>query len=40
MTFVTEGKGEREPVAPNDTPENKQLNRRVTVQYAIEGGSR
>ena len=29
--FVTEGKGESSPVAPNDTPANKQLNRRVEV---------
>lgn len=29
--FVTEGMGEANPVAPNDTPANKQLNRRVEV---------
>jgi len=28
----TETKGEREPVEPNDTPENKRKNRRVNVQ--------
>jgi outer membrane protein OmpA-like peptidoglycan-associated protein len=28
---ATEGKGDREPIQPNDTPENKALNRRVTI---------
>jgi outer membrane protein OmpA-like peptidoglycan-associated protein len=28
---ATEGKGDREPIRPNDTPENKALNRRVTI---------
>ncbi|MBP6968819.1 MAG: OmpA family protein, partial [Prolixibacteraceae bacterium] len=27
--LVTDGKGESQPVAPNDTPVNKALNRRV-----------
>ena len=27
--FETDGKGETQPVAPNDTPANKALNRRV-----------
>ena len=27
--FETDGKGESQPVAPNDTPANKALNRRV-----------
>jgi outer membrane protein OmpA-like peptidoglycan-associated protein len=29
--LATEGRGEAEPIAPNDTAENKQLNRRVDV---------
>lgn len=37
VTFRAEGRGEAEPVAPNDTPENKQLNRRVTVTYQVKG---
>lgn len=36
VTFSAVGRGEDEPVAPNDTPENMQLNRRVTVVYSIE----
>lgn len=28
----TEGKGETEPIAPNDTPENKGKNRRATIR--------
>ena len=36
VTFRAEGRGETEPVAPNDTPENKQLNRRVTVTYPVK----
>lgn len=39
VTFSAEGRGERDPVAPNDTPENMQLNRRVTVVYQIGAGS-
>ncbi len=39
VTFSAVGRGEDEPVAPNDTPENMQLNRRVTVHYAIGAGS-
>lgn len=38
VTLVAVGRGEAEPVAPNDTPENKQLNRRVTIEYRIAGG--
>ena len=29
--FATEGKGEAQPIAPNDTAANKQRNRRVDV---------
>ncbi len=39
VTFTAVGQGESDPVAPNDTPENMQLNRRVTVQYQIGSGS-
>lgn len=39
VTFAVVGRGEEEPVVPNDTPENKQLNRRVTVRYALATGS-
>lgn len=39
VTFVAEGAGESEPVAPNDTAENMQLNRRVEVVYEIEEAS-
>lgn len=35
VTFTAVGAGEDEPVAPNDTPENMQLNRRVEVVYDI-----
>jgi outer membrane protein OmpA-like peptidoglycan-associated protein/tetratricopeptide (TPR) repeat protein len=31
IRVATEGKGDREPIQPNDTPENKALNRRVTI---------
>lgn len=34
MRIVTEGFGERYPVAPNDTPEGKQLNRRVELRLS------
>ncbi|CAH0995439.1 Peptidoglycan-associated lipoprotein [Emticicia aquatica] len=30
--IVTEGKGENEPLAPNDTPEGKSKNRRSTIR--------
>ncbi|UZN02153.1 OmpA family protein [Cellulomonas sp. S1-8] len=40
VTFVAEGRGEDEPVAPNDSPENMQANRRVTVTYQVQGGAR
>lgn len=36
--FVADGKGETEPVAPNDTAINKALNRRVTISFATKGG--
>jgi len=36
VTFRAEGRGEAEPVVPNDTPENMQLNRRVTVTYQVK----
>lgn len=36
VTFTAIGRGESEPVAPNDTPENMQLDRRVDVVYEIE----
>ncbi|MBO0899740.1 OmpA family protein [Cellulomonas sp. zg-ZUI22] len=39
VTFTAVGRGENEPVAPNDSPENMQLNRRVEVVYEIEEGS-
>jgi len=39
VTFSAVGRGEKDAVAPNDTPENMQLNRRVTVQYQIGAGS-
>lgn len=39
VTFTAVGAGEGEPVAPNDTPENMQLNRRVEVVYEIEEAS-
>jgi len=35
VTFRAEGRGEAEPVVPNDSPENMQLNRRVTVTYQV-----
>ncbi|MCS4436771.1 OmpA family protein [Aquiflexum gelatinilyticum] len=31
IRVATDGKGDREPIQPNDTPENKALNRRVTI---------
>ncbi len=37
VTFTAVGKGEAEPVAPNDTDEGKQANRRVTVVYSVQG---
>lgn len=36
VTFRAEGRGEAEPVVPNDSPENMQLNRRVTVTYQVK----
>ncbi len=40
VTFVAEGRGESEPVAPNTSPENMQLNRRVTVSYQVQEATR
>ncbi|MEZ4280270.1 MAG: OmpA family protein [Myxococcota bacterium] len=34
MRILTEGFGEQYPVAPNDTPEGKQLNRRVELRLS------
>jgi len=36
VTLVVEGRGEREPVADNATPEGRQLNRRVSVGFTEE----
>ncbi|WP_263118353.1 OmpA family protein [Cellulomonas sp. RIT-PI-Y] len=38
VTFSSVGRGETEPVAPNDTDEGKQANRRVTVVYSVQEG--
>ncbi|MEZ5581896.1 MAG: type VI secretion system protein TssL, long form [Candidatus Competibacteraceae bacterium] len=35
--FIIEGRGESEPVAPNDTPRNRALNRRVDVILLTRG---
>lgn len=35
--LVAVGKGESEPAAPNDTPENRQTNRRVVARVLTEG---
>ncbi|ROR29844.1 OmpA family protein [Inmirania thermothiophila] len=37
--ILTEGRGEREPVAPNDTPEGRRRNRRVdiVIRPVVEG---
>lgn len=37
VRLLTEGKGESQPAANNDTDENKQLNRRIEVEF-IDGG--
>ncbi|MBL8931209.1 MAG: OmpA family protein [Kineosporiaceae bacterium] len=37
VTLRTEGKGEKQPIADNDTPEGKQRNRRVTVSLTPGG---
>lgn len=34
VQFIAGGKGESEPVAPNDTPVNRSLNRRVEITFA------
>ena len=34
VQFIADGKGESEPVAPNDTPVNRSLNRRVEITFA------
>ncbi|WP_440688003.1 OmpA family protein [Cellulomonas soli] len=39
VTWVAVGKGESEPVAPNDSDEGKQANRRVAVVYTIGNAS-
>jgi len=35
--FIVEGRGESEPIAPNDTPRNRALNRRVDVILLSRG---
>jgi outer membrane protein OmpA-like peptidoglycan-associated protein len=35
VRLTSTGRGETEPVADNDTPEGRMLNRRVTVTYAV-----
>lgn len=37
LELVVEGRGEREPVADNATPEGRQANRRVSVTFATAG---
>jgi len=37
VTFRAVGRGEAEPLVPNNSPENMQLNRRVTVTYQVKG---
>jgi type VI secretion system protein ImpK len=34
-SIIAEGRGESEPIAPNDTPANKALNRRVEIVVKI-----
>ena len=36
LDIVVEGRGKREPVAPNDSEEGRQANRRVTVTFAVQ----
>jgi len=38
VRLVAQGRGEDEPVAPNDSEENMQANRRVTVTYQVQEG--
>jgi outer membrane protein OmpA-like peptidoglycan-associated protein len=35
---VTRGYGQANPVAPNDTAQNRQLNRRVEIVLSDDGG--
>lgn len=40
VRLVAQGRGEDEPIAPNDSEENMQANRRVTVTYQVQEGGR
>jgi len=40
VTFAAQGRGESEPLVSNSSPENMQLNRRVTVTYQVKDGGR
>lgn len=40
VTLATSGKGEAAPVAPNETPQGRALNRRVSISFAPQGGAR
>ncbi len=39
LTLVVEGRGEREPVADNNTDAGRQANRRVSISFSIENPS-
>jgi outer membrane protein OmpA-like peptidoglycan-associated protein len=40
IRLPTSGKGEADPVAPNETPQGRTLNRRVSVVFAPAGGTK
>jgi OmpA-OmpF porin, OOP family len=40
VTLATSGKGEAAPVAPNETPQGRALNRRVSIAFAPQGGAK
>ena len=40
VRLPTSGMGEADPVAPNETPQGRALNRRVSVVFAATGGTR